>query len=195
MLFRSRSHPPLPRIAAGLTPTGATTGDFASHRHPLSSPPVVEDRATTAAWAGGANTLLSAAELLPPGHPDPSVACSPPAASSPSTQPTEDGGRRGYALVLAWPRFHKAMLDPAGAEPFACAHSGVPAYAYYGHDREANVVMHDDEHLLKDILLGDAPLRQHLQRVVQKGMFLDSAAMDVLLDRQGRGQARGDAHP
>ncbi|XBI93176.1 hypothetical protein VPH35_030082 [Triticum aestivum] len=79
------------------------------------------------------------------------------------------------------------MLDPAGAEPFACAHSGVPAYAYYGHDREANEVMHDDEHLLKDILLGDAPLRQHLQRVVQKGMFLDSAAMDVLLDRQGRG--------
>ena len=25
----------------------------------------------------------------------------------------------GYPLVLAWPRLHKAMLDPFGAEPFA----------------------------------------------------------------------------
>ena len=110
-------------------------------------------------WAGGVNALLSAAELLPPGHPDPSVACSPPAASSPSTQSTEDGGRSRYTLVLAWPQLHKAMLDPAGAEPFARAYAGVPAYAYYDQDREANEVMLDDEHRLEDILVGDAPLR------------------------------------
>lgn len=33
------------------------------------------------------------------------------------------------------------MLDPAGPEPFARANDGVPAYAYYGRDREANQVM------------------------------------------------------
>ncbi|KAF7109042.1 hypothetical protein CFC21_109364 [Triticum aestivum] len=126
---------------------------------PLSSPPLVADPATTVVWAGGVNALLSAAELLPPGHPDPSVACSPPAASSPSTQSTEDGGRSRYTLVLAWPQLHKAMLDPAGAEPFARAYAGVPAYAYYDQDREANEVMLDDEHRLEDILVGDAPLR------------------------------------
>jgi hypothetical protein len=45
------------------------------------------------------------------------------------------------ALVLAWPRLHDAVLDPAGPEPFARAHGGVPAYAYYGQDKEANEVM------------------------------------------------------
>ncbi|KAM3190293.1 hypothetical protein ACQJBY_068464 [Aegilops geniculata] len=59
------------------------------------------------------------------------------------------------------------MLDPAGAEPFARAYAGVPAYAYYDQDREANEVMLDDEHRLEDILVGDAPLRQHLQRMVK----------------------------
>ena len=44
-------------------------------------------------------------------------------------------------LLLAWPRLHEAVLDPAGAEPFARAHAGLPAYAYYGQDREANEVM------------------------------------------------------
>lgn len=45
------------------------------------------------------------------------------------------------ALVAAWPRLHEAVLDPAGPEPFARANDGVPAYAYYGRDREANQVM------------------------------------------------------
>lgn len=45
------------------------------------------------------------------------------------------------ALVLAWPRLRDAVLDPAGPEPFARAHAGVPAYAYYGQDSEANEVM------------------------------------------------------
>uniref|UniRef100_A0A453MXW6 O-methyltransferase C-terminal domain-containing protein n=1 Tax=Aegilops tauschii subsp. strangulata TaxID=200361 RepID=A0A453MXW6_AEGTS len=49
---------------------------------------------------------------------------------------TADGGRRRYALGLAWPRLREAVL-----EPFARAHAGVPAYAYYGLDREANDVM------------------------------------------------------
>ncbi|CAL9125766.1 unnamed protein product [Musa textilis] len=45
------------------------------------------------------------------------------------------------ALVRAWPRLHEAVLDPAGPEPFARANGGVPAYAYYGGDREANALM------------------------------------------------------
>ena len=45
------------------------------------------------------------------------------------------------ALVAAWPRLHEAVLDPRGPEPFARANAGVPAYAYYGKDREANQVM------------------------------------------------------
>lgn len=45
------------------------------------------------------------------------------------------------ALVRAWPRLHEAVLDPTGPEPFARANGGVPAYAYYGQDREANELM------------------------------------------------------
>ncbi|RWW72803.1 hypothetical protein BHE74_00019364 [Ensete ventricosum] len=45
------------------------------------------------------------------------------------------------ALVRAWPRLHEAVLDPTGPEPFARANGGVPAYAYYGGDREANALM------------------------------------------------------
>ena len=44
-------------------------------------------------------------------------------------------------LVLAWPLLHEVVLDPAGADPFTRAHASVPAYAYYGQDREANEVM------------------------------------------------------
>uniref|UniRef100_A0A1D1ZDE7 Caffeic acid 3-O-methyltransferase n=1 Tax=Anthurium amnicola TaxID=1678845 RepID=A0A1D1ZDE7_9ARAE len=44
------------------------------------------------------------------------------------------------ALVRAWPLLHEAVLDP-GTEPFARANGGVPAYAYYGKDPEANELM------------------------------------------------------
>ncbi|XP_048557244.1 uncharacterized protein LOC125537967 [Triticum urartu] len=154
-----RRRPP----ASALTPTAATTGDFASDRRPLSSPPLVADRATTAVWAGGTNALLSAEEPLPPGQPHPSVACSPPAASSPSTQTTEVGG--GTRLCWRGRGSTRTCSTPPAPSPFR-AHAGVPAYAYNGQDREANEVMPDDEHLLEDILLEDAPLRQHLQRVI-----------------------------
>uniref|UniRef100_A0A453Q4F8 Uncharacterized protein n=1 Tax=Aegilops tauschii subsp. strangulata TaxID=200361 RepID=A0A453Q4F8_AEGTS len=116
----------------------------------------------------------SAAELLPPGHPDPSVlerllrllasrgVFSEHAAdgrperryaltavgrtlvpSGPSGASYADYVLQHHqdALVLAWPRLHEAVLDPAGPEPFARAHAGVPAYAYYGQDRDANEVM------------------------------------------------------
>ncbi|XP_074568882.1 nicotinate N-methyltransferase 1 [Curcuma longa] len=45
------------------------------------------------------------------------------------------------ALVRAWPLIHEAVLDPTGPEPFARANNGVPAYAYYGGDPEANALM------------------------------------------------------
>ncbi|WOL05402.1 caffeic acid 3-O-methyltransferase [Canna indica] len=45
------------------------------------------------------------------------------------------------ALVRSWPRLHEAVLDPAGPEPFSRANGGVPAYAYYGGDQEANALM------------------------------------------------------
>lgn len=44
------------------------------------------------------------------------------------------------ALVRAWPLLHEAVLDP-GAEPFARANGGVPAYAYYGKDPKTNTLM------------------------------------------------------
>ncbi|MQL90731.1 hypothetical protein Taro_023324 [Colocasia esculenta] len=44
------------------------------------------------------------------------------------------------ALVRAWPLLHEAVLDPT-AGPFARANGGVPAYAYYGKDPKANVLM------------------------------------------------------
>uniref|UniRef100_A0A0E0GF35 O-methyltransferase domain-containing protein n=1 Tax=Oryza nivara TaxID=4536 RepID=A0A0E0GF35_ORYNI len=131
-------------------------------------------------WAGGANAPLTAADLLPAGHPDPSVLerllrllasrgvfSEHTGSSSPSPRrfsltavgrtlvPGGGGSPSGSgasyadyvlqhhqdALVRAWPLLHEAVLDPSGPEPFARANAGVPAYAYYGKDREANEVM------------------------------------------------------
>uniref|UniRef100_A0A0E0K734 Uncharacterized protein n=1 Tax=Oryza punctata TaxID=4537 RepID=A0A0E0K734_ORYPU len=123
-------------------------------------------------WAGGANAPLAAADLLPAGHPDPSVlerllrllasrgvfsehsgSSSPRRFSLTAVGRTlvPSGAGASYAdyvlqhhqdaLVRAWPLLHEAVLDPAGPEPFARANAGVPAYAYYGKDREANEVM------------------------------------------------------
>ena len=143
---------------------------------PMALTAVIRLGVPAAVWAGGANAPLSAAELLPPGHPDPSVLerllrllASRGVFSEHAADPS-GGPERRYALtavgrtlvpsgpsgasyadyvlqhhqdalVLAWPRLHEAVLDPAGPEPFARAHAGVPAYAYYGQDREANEVM------------------------------------------------------
>jgi len=124
----------------------------------------------SAVWVGGANAPLSAAELLPEGHPDPSAlerllrllasrgvfsehGGSPRRFALTAVGRTLVPGPSGAsyadyvlqhhqdALVAAWPRLHEAVLDPAGPEPFARANAGVPAYAYYGKDREANQVM------------------------------------------------------
>ncbi|GJM87410.1 hypothetical protein PR202_ga03360 [Eleusine coracana subsp. coracana] len=124
-----------------------------------------------AIWAAGENAPLSAAELLPAGHPDPTVlerllrvlasrgvfsehGGSPRryaltavgrtlVATGPSGASYADYVLQHHqdALVAAWPRLHEAVLDPTGPEPFARAHGGVPAYAYYGKDREANEAM------------------------------------------------------
>ncbi|KAF0934606.1 hypothetical protein E2562_025690 [Oryza meyeriana var. granulata] len=125
--------------------------------------------------AAGANAPLSAADLLPAGHPDPSVLerllrlltsrgvfsehRAGAGASSPrrfaltvlgrTLVPGPSGAsyadyvlqHHQDALVRAWPHLHEAVLDPAGPEPFARANAGVPAYAYYGQDKEANEVM------------------------------------------------------
>ncbi|VAI63426.1 unnamed protein product [Triticum turgidum subsp. durum] len=143
---------------------------------PMALTAVIRLGVPAAVWAGGANAPLSAAELLPPGHPDPSVLerllrllASRGVFSEHAADPS-GGPERRYALtavgrtlvpsgpsgasyadyvlqhhqdalVLAWPRLHEAVLDPAGPEPFARAHAGVPAYAYYGQDRAANEVM------------------------------------------------------
>lgn len=127
-----------------------------------------------AIWAGGVNAPLSAAELLPAGHPDPTVLERLLRLLASRGVFSEHGGeegspRRRYALtavgrtlvatgpsgasyadyvlqhhqdalVAAWPRLHEAVLDPAGPEPFARAHDGVPAYAYYGKDRSSLVL-------------------------------------------------------
>ncbi|KAJ3672218.1 hypothetical protein LUZ60_006939 [Juncus effusus] len=45
------------------------------------------------------------------------------------------------ALIRAWPELHKAVLDPAGPDPFRRANGGVPAYKYYCNDREQNELM------------------------------------------------------
>lgn len=141
---------------------------------PMALTAVIRLGVPAAVWAGGANLPLSAAELLPAGHPDPSVLerlLRLLASRGVFSEHAADGGReRRYALtavgrtlvpsapsgasyadyvlqhhqdalVLAWPRLHEAVLDPAGPEPFARAHAGVPAYAYYGQDRDANEVM------------------------------------------------------
>uniref|UniRef100_A0A0D9VMV6 Uncharacterized protein n=1 Tax=Leersia perrieri TaxID=77586 RepID=A0A0D9VMV6_9ORYZ len=126
-------------------------------------------------WAGGANAPLTAADLLPPGHPDPSVLerllrllASRGVFSEHNPTGGEDSRRFALtgvgrtlvpsgpsgasfadyvvqhhqdALVRAWPRLLDAVLDPSGPEPFARANNGVPAYAYYGQDKEANEVM------------------------------------------------------
>uniref|UniRef100_K3Z1P2 Uncharacterized protein n=1 Tax=Setaria italica TaxID=4555 RepID=K3Z1P2_SETIT len=142
---------------------------------PMALTAVIRLGVPSAVWAGGANAPLSAAELLPEGHPDPSVlerllrllasrgvfsehgggsAGSPRrfaltavgrtlVPSGPSGASYADYVLQHHqdALVSAWPRLHEAVLDPAGPEPFARANAGVPAYAYYGRDREANEVM------------------------------------------------------
>ncbi|XP_044405173.1 nicotinate N-methyltransferase 1 [Triticum aestivum] len=141
---------------------------------PMALTAVIRLGVPAAVWAGGANAPLSAAELLPPGHPDPSVLerlLRLLASRGVFSEHAADGRpERRYALtavgrtlvpsgasgasyadyvlqhhqdalVLAWPRLHEAVLDPAGPEPFARAHAGVPAYAYYGQDRDANEVM------------------------------------------------------
>ncbi|KAL5212425.1 hypothetical protein ABZP36_023272 [Zizania latifolia] len=121
-------------------------------------------------WASGANAPLSAADLLPEGHPDPSVlerllrllashgvfsehGASPRRFALTAVGQTLVPGPSGAsyadyvlqhhqdALVRAWPRLHEAVLDPAGPETFARANDGVPAYTYYGQDKEANQVM------------------------------------------------------
>jgi hypothetical protein len=143
---------------------------------PMALTAVIRLGVPEAVWANGANAPLSAAELLPEGHPDPSVLerLLRLLASRGVFTETEDhcaagGARRRFALtavgrtlvpgpsgasyadyvlqhhqdalVAAWPRLHEAVLDPTGPEPFARAHAGVPAYDYYGKDREANQVM------------------------------------------------------
>ncbi|KAG8072973.1 hypothetical protein GUJ93_ZPchr0006g45216 [Zizania palustris] len=121
-------------------------------------------------WASGVNAPLSAADLLPAGHPDPSVlerllrllasrgvfsehGVSPRRFALTAVGQTLVPGPSGAsyadyvlqhhqdALVRAWPRLHEAVLDPAGPETFARVNDGVPAYAYYGQDTEANQVM------------------------------------------------------
>jgi hypothetical protein len=140
---------------------------------PMALTAVIRLGVPDAIWAGGANAPRSAAELLPVGHPDPSVlerllrllASRGVFSESTSTTTTrrfaltavgrtlvpEGASGASYAdyvlqhhqdaLVAAWPRLHEAVLDPRGPEPFARANAGVPAYAYYGKDREANQVM------------------------------------------------------
>jgi hypothetical protein len=145
---------------------------------PMALTAVIRLGVPAAIWAGGANAPRSAAELLPAGHPDPSVLerllrlLASRGVFSESTSTSEDRttttrrfaltavgrtlvpeGASGAsyadyvlqhhqdALVAAWPRLHEAVLDPRGPEPFARANAGVPAYAYYGKDREANQVM------------------------------------------------------
>ncbi|KAL6659498.1 hypothetical protein ACP70R_003538 [Stipagrostis hirtigluma subsp. patula] len=138
---------------------------------PMALTAVIRLGVPAAVWAGGANAPLSAAELLPAGHPDPSVlerllrllasrgVFSEHAAGSPrrfalaavgrTLVPGPSGASHADyvlqhhqdALVAAWPRLHEAVLDPAGPEPFARATGGVPAYAYYASNREANEVM------------------------------------------------------
>ncbi|CAD6248915.1 unnamed protein product [Miscanthus lutarioriparius] len=147
---------------------------------PMALTAVIRLGVPDAIWAGGANAPLSAAELLPAGHPDPSVLerllrlLASRGVFSESTSTSEDRttttttrrfaltavgrtlvpeGASGAsyadyvlqhhqdALVASWPRLHEAVLDPRGPEPFARANAGVPAYAYYGKDREANQVM------------------------------------------------------
>ncbi|CAD6241616.1 unnamed protein product [Miscanthus lutarioriparius] len=79
-----------------------------------------------AIWAGGANAPMSVGRtLVPEGASGASYA-------DYVLQHHQD------ALVAAWPRLHEAVLDPRGPELFARANAGVPAYAYYGKDREAN---------------------------------------------------------
>ncbi|OEL37906.1 Caffeic acid 3-O-methyltransferase [Dichanthelium oligosanthes] len=139
---------------------------------PMALTAVIRLGVPSAVWAGGANAPLSAAELLPEGHPDPSVlerllrllasrgvftehapgsaarrfaltAVGRTLVPGPSGASYADYVLQHHqdALVAAWPRLHEAVLDPAGPEPFARASGGVPAYAYYGKDREANEVM------------------------------------------------------
>ncbi|KAG2662672.1 nicotinate N-methyltransferase 1-like [Panicum virgatum] len=137
---------------------------------PMALTAIIRLGVPSAVWAGGANAPLSAAELLPEGHPDPSVlerllrllasrgvfsehGGSPRRFALTAVGRTLVPGPTGAsyadyvlqhhqdALVAAWPRLHEAVLDPAGPEPFARANAGVPAYAYYGKDREANQVM------------------------------------------------------
>ncbi|XP_025804348.1 caffeic acid 3-O-methyltransferase isoform X1 [Panicum hallii] len=137
---------------------------------PMALTAIIRLGVPSAVWAGGANAPLSAAELLPEGHPDPSVlerllrllasrgvfsehGASPRRFALTAVGRTLVPGPSGAsyadyvlqhhqdALVAAWPRLHEAVLDPAGPEPFARANAGVPAYAYYGKDREANEVM------------------------------------------------------
>ncbi|CAN6252751.1 unnamed protein product [Urochloa humidicola] len=141
---------------------------------PMALTAVIRLGVPSAVWAGGANAPLSAAELLPEGHPDPSVlerllrllaargVFSEHVGSGPGSPrrfaltevgrtlvPRPSGAsyadyvlqHHQDALVAAWPRLYEAVLDATGPEPFARANSGVPAYAYYGKDREANEVM------------------------------------------------------
>uniref|UniRef100_A0A0D9Z0D3 Uncharacterized protein n=1 Tax=Oryza glumipatula TaxID=40148 RepID=A0A0D9Z0D3_9ORYZ len=147
---------------------------------PMALTAVIRLGVPTKLWAGGANAPLAAADLLPAGHPDPSVLerllrllasrgvfSEHTGSSSPSPRrfsltavgrtlvPGGGGSPSGSgasyadyvlqhhqdALVRAWPLLHEAVLDPSGPEPFARANAGVPAYAYYGKDREANEVM------------------------------------------------------
>jgi hypothetical protein len=143
---------------------------------PMALTAVIRLGVPSAVWAGGANTPLSAAELLPEGHPDPSVLerllrlLASRGVFSEHPHPHHNHHPRRFALtevgrtlvpsgpsgasyadyvlqhhqdalVRAWPRLHEAVLDPAGPEPFARANAGVPAYAFYGGDRDANGVM------------------------------------------------------
>lgn len=143
---------------------------------PMALAAVIRLGVPAAVWAGGANAPMSAADLLPPGHPDPSVlerllrllasrgVFSESTESTPTTRrrlfaltavgrtlvpgPASGASYADYvlqhhqdALVAAWPRLHEAVLDPAGPEPFARANAGVTAYAYYGKDQDANLVM------------------------------------------------------
>ncbi|KAM0906527.1 hypothetical protein ACQ4PT_016674 [Festuca glaucescens] len=114
---------------------------------PMALTAVIRLGVPAAIWAGGANAPPPGRRPPPVGPPGPlRPRAPPPPASLPRRLLRAHHGRHRPAhhqdaLVLAWPRLRDAVLDPAGPEPFARAHGGVPAYAYYGQDREANEVM------------------------------------------------------
>ncbi|XP_024316364.1 caffeic acid 3-O-methyltransferase isoform X2 [Brachypodium distachyon] len=177
-----------------------------------------------AIWADGANAPLSAADLLPADHPDPSVLervlrllasrgvfseHHGPGPAEPTRRfaltavgrtlvPAGPSGasyadyvlqHHQDALVLAWPRLHEALLDPAGPEPFARAHRGLPAYAFYAQDKEANEVMLRgmtgvSEPFMEALLDGYAGGFEDVRTLVDVGGS-SGACLDMIMRRVG----------